>query len=468
MDEMFIDYHFAAKGFVIKIKYNDKVNKFSVTYPKEIWQKFPKKFRKQIIENFVYLSTSAVPTMVGINNVYYDMNSPLLGSFFMKPFMYYMPLFSDEYNSDLNHLIKRYMNLKYNFKSYNVKLSGYEPELKERSVNLFTFGKDSLLSYAIGEEIGLSPIPVYIEEPDILFDENHKRRKMYENKHKDVLAKKFKQEFRKDTYKIKDELGLIRESGFFNVTDVDVGSSSDLTEFALLSIPYNNYFKAKYIVYGNEQSCGNSYVNKDGFNTYPVFDQTHEWNLEISKILNLLTKKMQAVSLIEPIHELFITRILHYRYPQYAKYQMSCFAQNKSAINSRWCHQCSKCARMYIFLKANGIDPKVVEYKENMLTKDKIEFYPLFGKSKDMKPYDFSGLGRDEQLYAFYLAYKNGAKGYLINLFKKKFLKEAIEREKELFNTYFKIYDSVTMPHKILKKVLKIYNEELEKVPKPE
>ena len=339
----------------------------------------------------------------------------------------------------------------------------YAPEVRSKSIHLMTFGKDSLLSYALAEELKLDPVAVYVEEPDTKYMDPtiNKINRTYENKHKDVLIKKFYEEFKKPVYKIKHQLSLTRESKYFGVDTAELPWGSQLTEYAFLSIPFNHYFKARYLVYGNEASCSNKYLNKEGILTNAAFDQSGEWTVEISKLMKLLTKSMSAISLIEPIHELAIIKILHHRYPQYAKYQMSCMASNNNARYSRWCHNCSKCARIYAFLVANDIDPAQVNFKENMFKKSKINLFSLFGASRNALPYDMAGTGRNELLLAFYLSYKNGAKGYLIDLFKKKMLKEAENKKDTLMKEFYGVHESKTIPARYIKPLHHIFNEEL-------
>ena len=63
-------------------------------------------------------------------------------------------------------------------------------------------------------------------------------------------------------------------------------------------------------------------------------------------------------------------------------------------------------------------------------------------------------------MFAFYLAYRNRAKGYLMNLFKKRFLKEAKSKEDKLYKNFFKIGKFVNFP-KQRDEILSIYKEEL-------
>ncbi len=458
---MKINYSISKKGFRIRL---DKKG-FSIGYPKEIWESFPKKTKKNIVENLVFLSTSTLPTITDSGKLEYNMNSPLMGSFFLKPILYYVPSCAEEYGKDCFTIIKRLMNAKYEFKSYNIKVPEYTAKANNKACILFTFGKDSMLSFALAEEIGLDPELIYIEEPDDSYYDKYTKTviRSYQNKHKTKLIDDFEKEFRKKKiYRIKNDIALLRNCDYFKVDEAELPWGSQLTEYALLMLPFNSHFKAKYVVYGNEASCSATYYNTQGFLTNPVFDQSGEWTFEISKILRLLTKKVSALSFLEPIHDLAITKILHSRYPHYAKYQTSCLAANNHAKKTRWCHHCSKCARIYIFLLANNIDPKTVGFSENMLKKSKIEYYALFEKIDCASPYDMAGLGRDEQLLAFFLAYKNSAKGYLIDIFKKKHLKEAQKRKKELIKEFYGIHESLTIPKHIRKKLDKIYGEELQ------
>jgi hypothetical protein len=60
--------------------------------------------------------------------------------------------------------------------------------------------------------------------------------------------------------------------------------------------------------------------------------------------------------------------------------------------------------------------------------------------------YEKAPEAKEQQLLAFYMAYRNGVKGYLIDKFKKKFLKEAKSREDELYRrfvTHLETYDKL-------------------------
>ena len=105
-------------------------------------------------------------------------------------------------------------------------------------------------------------------------------------------------------------------------------------------------------------------------------------------------------------------------------------------------------------------NPKKIGLRKTFLSKKDRKFYSLFNtRMKDS--YERIKQRTDQQLLAFYLAYKNNTKGYLIDLFKKHFLKQAIEREDELYKKYLTLQPSKTIPNKLKKQVLSIYKEEL-------
>ena len=112
---------------------------------------------------------------------------------------------------------------------------------------------------------------------------------------------------------------------------------------------------------------------------------------------------------------------------------------------------------------AHGIDPKRVGFRENMLVLKKKNLYTLFADGKGIKDsaYAESGLGSDEQMLAFLMAYRRGVKGPLMDFFKKKFLKSARKNEKKLRRIYFGIHTTKTLTYDLAKPLLKIYNDEL-------
>lgn len=433
---------------------------YDITYPLNVWKEFPVEFRQNFADSLTYfLTMHLVLDRDEIKKIVYHFPPPIIEPFFFKGMIYSLgetALIDKEFSGTTASLIKFFYN-----KQFNIEFSGgprftrfktVNRNSKKRAIIPFSFGKDSLLTFALARELGIHPYPIFFQEP----------RCPYENRHKKRLIQRFLEEFDVKVNVFPLSAGWLREvKGDFWGWDLL------LTQYTLLLLPFLFGWRAKYLFWAHEQSCNDTLVDESGFIVNPVFEQSKNWLLITNSVMRALGCNSIFSSIIEPLYEIAIMKILHFRYPEIAKYQMSCFAEEKPAETKRWCGICSKCARIYIFLRALGISPKRVGFNQDMLSEKKRHLYCLFNdKEKETKDstYDQSGLGRDEQLLAFYLAYKKGVKGSLIRDFEKKYLREARRRERELRAKFFGIHSTSTIPLEIKTDLLKIYQEELKEV----
>ena len=440
-------------GVEIKIK-NKKIQ---LVYPTPIWEKFPRTLHKIFADTTAYLFTWQLP-LINKDTLVCHFSNSLLENLFFKILIYSIPMnIFDDNQLKTSELIKDFLNLNFlsqfkgNFFSSFTSGKKIKAKLKERAILLFSFGKESLLTYGLLKEMKIEPILIFIKEP----------LSQFENIHKKKLAKDFFNDFKDKVCFFPIDLGLLRQN-----TGMYWGWEIILSQYIFLLVPYLFYYQCKYLFLGNEQSCNFYLPDKEGFFINPVFEQS----LKAMEILQNIPKqffiKTLISSLVLPIHEIFITYILHYRYSNIGKYQMSCFSEEETAKRNRWCGQCEKCARIYIFLKALNINPKKVNFvKKNMLSLKKEKLYVLFNRNSVDSAYGSSGLGRDEQLLAFYLAYKNKVKGQLIDKFARLYLKEAKKKKHKLIKTYFNIFNNhYLLPFFLKKKIIKIFIEEKENV----
>jgi len=426
---------------------------YVITYPDDIWKEYPENMKEFLFDNIVYAATIHLPLVFEKNKILYNTSPPLFQPYFFQNFIMDLPSCADVDDAKTSRLIQLFLNLKALFNDNNTKLpkddGDYYPS---SSVVSFSFGKDSLLTFTVAREIGLNPEVVYITEPSL----------KYEEKHKDALAKRLHLEIGVELHKIIHTTGLLRDPAHIGVRKTELGWGLQSTEYALLLLPFARKFQAEYILFGNENSCSVHYYDKEGYICYPAYDQTHTWTLQIDNMTRMTTNnKVKTVSLIEPLNDIAVMAVLNRRYPEIAKYEMSCFTETEAGRNHRWCQSCSVCCKMYLLLVAIGVNPKRVGFTKDMLSDEYKEFFSLFG-GKKVVTYALTNLGRDEQLFAFYLAHKNGNRSDLVKRFEKLFLKEAKEREDELQETFLSVRRSITVPPKILQQVNSIYREELE------
>lgn len=429
----------------MNLNFNNEINglavngKYRLSYPKDVWQRFPDK--EFLTDNLAHLLTVTMPLVAGFKKVKYNTSKPLFYNEFKEVVRKSIPSAVDDYNISAKKTMKRFDKIKYEFASNKIKKPRRDYELDEGAVIPISFGKDSLLTLGVCREIGLKTVPVYINDTV----------SPGENRTKLRYAKKLGSKV------VTNELEKLNDFETWNKGESCLGYSHMLTSFCFISIPLMAKYKCKYIVPGNQQDMNFTFKTKEGIKTFPSFDQTTIWMRKQNKMINRITGG-NVFSAIEPLTDIAITKILHTRYKKLGRCQTSC-GELDGTREKRWCHACNSCSDTAILMRAFGANPKDVGLRSSFLEKKHQKLYCLFG-GKKTDSYDRSKDVRDEQLLEFYLAYKEGARGYLIDKFRKKFLDEAKEREDELRKKFFRIYPSI-MPKKIERKVNSIYKEEL-------
>lgn len=437
-------------GVEIKIKRET----YQITYPGFVWEKFPKVLHRAFADSLAYIATWHLPLIKRDKNISYHFSHPPIEPVFFKIILYSIPMNIFE-NKDLeaSSIIQQFYNLNFQtrFKGLNYTFSGKRAKrvLKSRAILLLSFGKDSLLTYALLRELGVLTVPIFVKEPQSVFENAHKRK----------LADRFNEIFSEEVFFFPLPIGRLRQS-----TGLCWGWDIILSQYAFILIPYYFYHQAKYLFFGNEQSCNFYTQDEEGFFVNPVFEQSVYAMQHLQDIPKQFFINTHIGSLVEPLHEIFTTYILHYRYPEIGQFQMSCFSETPEAQKRRWCGNCEKCARMYIFFKALAIPPKRVGFYQNdMLSAKKEKFYVIFNKDEGKSAYGGSGLGKDEQLLAFYLAHKNRVKGELIDKFKEVYLPEVEKKKEKLVSEYFGIHTSYSLPSSLRRRVLRIFAKEKER-----
>lgn len=436
----------------IQVTINNK--SIRLRYPPSIWMRFPKVHKKILAQNIAFGLTFHLPYLFStLKKMQYQMPVPLSESFFFKGMSLALPstaiMQSEKSKQVTSNLLRRLFEIDYIFSNAKTEIPPYNRiSLSDHAVMPFTFGKDSLLTFALAKELGLSVHPVYISEPLSPYEEMTKK----------LLSEPFTKEFKVKIGFLKNSLGMLREAegGWF-------GWELQLTQYSLMLLPYVYAKRAGYILFSNEQSCDDTIVDEDGFRCNPVFEQSHGWLLQNSLMASIIGGNSLSIgSLLEPIHEIAITHILHHRYPKIAKYQSSCDLSEIPESHGRWCENCSKCGRMYIFLLANKVDPKTIGFKHDLLRNKYHHLYTIFGGEQIKEfGYDQSEAGINEQLLAFLLAYQNGHKGPVMQTFIRRHLTQTKKREKLLRQTYFGIHSTKTVPKDFRPKIMRIYKQEL-------
>ncbi len=438
------------------IEISFRESSYPIVYQKPVWKATPKETQTALRDNLALATTMHLPLVLDAPVIVYHSGFPLLEPYFVQNFLKDIPSCTEVDRTSTDEIIRKFFNTDYRFLDSEVVYPSQEPvDSVSGAIVGTSFGKDSLLTYAVAGEIGLEPEMVYVIEQSMT----------YEQKHKTELARRFKDEFGKELNVLRHETGKFRDYPYLEVPFTEMGWGLQTTEYALELIPFAYALKSKYLLFGNEQTAASTYMDAEGrWTVHPCYDQSHHWTVHIDQITQMFSgRSVRTGSLIEPLMDMMIQYILAHRYPQIAKYQMSCFTETESGRDYHWCHNCSICAKMYLMCAGSGIDPQKIGLRVNMLEPQYRRFFTLFGGKSITMTYAHTQLGRDEQLFAFYLAAKKGVKGGLVEEFKASPLyQEAKDREDELWETFCSLYTSISVPKELKNSVNSIYREELE------
>ncbi|HLC96933.1 MAG TPA: hypothetical protein VJH97_06445 [Candidatus Nanoarchaeia archaeon] len=417
-----------------------------VQYPPDSWGRLDLRSRECLTHNIMYLKVS--PYALFHPSLHFEFPSPALKSLGDRCMQKDIPRIAAEDKCSANKLYETLAQSKITFD---------EGELEELNTDETTdacllglsFGRDSLLSYGLAKEADMEPKLAMVQDVwDHEATEKYKLLRSFEKEHKEkvVVLLDYSDDLSSDRSINKpDSEGIVRANA--------------MNGYAVLLVPFALQCKTRYIVFGNEQNFNNYYKDSEGHAVYPSYDQSSEWmQQQRTELLRFTNQQIEVCSLVEPLYNLAELKILFSRYPQLAKYQMSCdLTETKEKV--RWCQKCPACVNTFLDMTAHGFDPASVGFTENLLGTKQRSLFSLFNpfpKSVYEKPVEV----RDEQLYSFYLASRNGAKGALIEEFKKQYRSEAIEREDELHKKFMGIHQS-NMPAPFRNKLKSIFKEEL-------
>ena len=430
---------------------------YPIDYPEGVWDKVPESLKPVLRDNLALAVSMHLPLILDVDGIEFESGRPFLEPYLFQNFIFDVPSCTEVDGLDTSETMRKFMLKKYEYAKEDVAFPLIESRmtlnLPGRAIVAMSYGKDSLLTYGIADEIGLDPEIVYIVEAALI----------YEQKHKIELGRKFEKEFGKKLHILTHQTGKLRDGERLGVGRTEFGWGLQNTEYAIELLPFALALNGEYILFGNEQSTSESYLDTGGkWRVYPCYDQSHLWSVHVDQITQRLSGGIvRTASLIEPLLDMMIQRILIRRYPQFAKYQMSCFTETDAGKNYRWCQDCGVCGKMYLITVASGMDPRKIGFTRNMLDKSHKHLFTIFG-GKSKLTYANSGLGREEQLLAFFLSAQRGFAGGLVEDFRTSPLfTEAQERQEDLISKFTGIYEPISLPNALKDSVISIYKEEL-------
>ncbi|MBI1862744.1 hypothetical protein HYS00_01350, partial [Candidatus Microgenomates bacterium] len=426
---------------------------FPIIYPSAIWSKTPAYLKEILKDNLAYSSTLFVPQILNIRSIEYKTARPISETYLYKCGIYDMACSAHTDGKSSQEYVNRFVNTRVTFADETIKVPptvAFDKKPTDNALITFSFGKESLLSYALASrELGLHPILVNAIEPV----------HTYENDHKQILKKQFEKEMNIKPNFISFGPGIFKYGKYWGL-ETELGTGLWVTEYLMMSLPFIHYFDASYAIVGNEQSCNDDFYDREGMLTFRyAYDQIREWTTQLSLLTSMLCgRRIEVMSLVEPLNEIAETNILHRRYPDIGKYQMSCFAMDPGARDRRWCQNCDKCSYMFPMLASFGIDPYTMGFTDSLFDKKYEHLYKGMFTGED-KNEEYGG--HEETMVSFYLAMKNGYTGANIDRFKKVVLPKFNKKKKYYITKYMGVHETQNIPPRFKNKIMSMYRREL-------
>ncbi len=421
--------------------------KWRLSYPDGIWGAAPASLRRFLHEQFAALFTINVPQVSGAAALTLDTPMPLFWQRYRAVVQESIPYAVEGTQYDTATVIRDFHNTRYGFADGVPALPPATwPRPGDTAILPFSCGKDSLSTLALCRELGLRPVCVYIDDT-VSPSENRLKHRYLRAIGRDLGVR---------TYIVRNELEQFADVDYWHKPSSLLPYSHMLTGFMLAALPVAYRERAAWIIPGNQQDMNYPFVNKDGYRTYPSVDQTAAWLREQHLLVQQATAgRVGVCSLIEPFTNLALMGLLTRRYPEVARHEISCDSLDISD-EPRWCHACNKCARLYLFTAAAGIDPALVGFHTSMFGKGKERCFSLF-RGEETDCYEMSVQARDQQLLAFRLAADAGFTGACIDRFRRQFAREEQRRHRELLRAYLDLQPAPNLPAPLRRDVARLY-----------
>ncbi|HAT03556.1 MAG TPA: hypothetical protein DCS29_02140 [Candidatus Magasanikbacteria bacterium] len=438
-----IEAHLLKNGLSITVK-----NKtYTIIYPAYIWAPLSKETKNMLVDNIVFTSTHFLSVVLDKDTLVYNTNFPLCESFIFRN---HIEDILDTERVDgvpFQSYMKKLYNATFEFTDKQTSVPPFVESpgkgihtLKSPVIVPFTFGKESLFVALMAKKMGMNPILVYFEDPMERYETEYKLKRL------SAMGKMLDC----PVHFVKNDVGLFRGGLAFGKHS-DVGWGVQTTLYTIMCLPFVYYYNAHHVLYGNEYA-NNEYEYAQGWKLNHSYDQTIFWMKQQSVLVNVLSSGRCSVqSMLEPLDEPNIFYLLHSLYPEFGRHQFSCRAEKPLLKGSQWCHKCYKCARMYLFASAFGVDPSAIGFKKNLLIKEMFKDY-LFSSLESGDPKDLD--------FAFYTLLQKKVQNEVVDLFKKKRLPHL-----KSWSWYVDYYTSLRTMHNVpsvhASKLMSVYRKGL-------
>ncbi len=242
--------------------------------------------------------------------------------------------------------------------------AGWQP-VQERYAVLSSGGKDSLLSYGLLNELGYETHPIYGNESGRhWFTALNAYR--YFKEQIPQTARVWMNSDRLFSWMLR-RLPFIRPDFASLRADEYPLRLWTVAVFLFGILPLVRKHRLGRIIIGDEYDTTwkDSYQGIDHYNG--LYDQSIYFDDALTQYYRQKGWGTSQYSLLRPLSEMLILKILVNRYPDLQAHQVSCHAAHKENDRVHPCGKCEKCRRIVGMLKAFGADPARCGYSETQI-----------------------------------------------------------------------------------------------------
>ena len=252
-------------------------------------------------------------------------------------------------------------------------------------------GKESLLTYGMLNEIGCKTYPLYVNESG-----GHWRTAIPAYRYHKLIDDKTQRVWTNiDRFYVfmLDNLKFIRPDHRKVWADTYPIRLSIFPFYVFILLPIFADKKIGNLLLGSEFDDLRTSPEYLGISHYyGIYDQHQDYDILMNKWSSSRIPGLVQWSAVRNISGLIVERILVKRYPRLAKYQRSCHSCHFENNEIVPCGICSKCMGVLLFLLANKLDPKIMNFKNQHID----NFF------ENVKPSNLR-LDEDEKNQSFYL-----------------------------------------------------------------
>jgi hypothetical protein len=258
---------------------------------------------------------------------------------------------------------RSYTNAQLLFQSGRIrnKLPGWESS-KNRCAVLLSGGKESLLSYGLLRDIGLETYPVFVNESGRhWFTALNSYRSFAEREPR--TSRVWTNSDRLFAWKLR-YLPFIRHDFAKIRSDEYPLRLWTVAVFLFGALPLLRKKGIGRLIIGDEYDT----TRRERFQGIPhfdgLYDQSRYFDTAVTSYFRKKGWDIEQFSVVRPLSELLVEKILLERYPDLQKNQTSCHMTHIDKDRARPCGRCEKCHRIVGMLCALGANPAVCGYME--------------------------------------------------------------------------------------------------------